>query len=285
MWDVSESTIKRWSDAGMLKCRKTVGGHRKFDLDDVFEFQNRSGLISKKASAGRAQSEANNDLDTLVAGHDFAELSRLYRESAIAGRHTVTSKMLSRAYSRGLSLATISEEIIKPALHEIGDMWRAGKVRVFEEHLATFATTQAINELHSITIRKPRSDKLALVGCSDGELHQIAATLVRSLLEAEGWSVIYLGPLTPLFSFADTIGKLKPELVCVSATMADDLERAARDYETLRRAASKHGAKIIMGGLALEDERVRARFRGALYAATMHDLLSILERCEKGLEE
>ena len=48
MWDVSESTIKRWADAGLLKCQKTVGGHRKFGLDEVSRFQNRSGLIASE---------------------------------------------------------------------------------------------------------------------------------------------------------------------------------------------------------------------------------------------
>jgi methanogenic corrinoid protein MtbC1 len=280
MWDVSESTIKRWADAGLLKCRKTVGGHRKFDLDAVLEFQNRSGLVSKGISSHKEGSEADDELERLLSMPDFVELSLRYREAAIAGQSKLASTILTRAYLSGMSLATISEEIIRPAMWEIGEMWRAGKVKVFEEHIATFSTMQALAELHSIAARKPVNGRTAIVGCSDGELHQVAAIIIRYVLEAEGWSVIYLGPYTPLFSFADALSKFKPDLIAISATMSADLERSARDYETLHRVAQKHGAKIIIGGLAVEDAETRARFRGAVCARTLHDLVNCLRRFE-----
>jgi MerR family transcriptional regulator, light-induced transcriptional regulator len=281
MWDVSESTIKRWADAGLLKCRKTVGGHRKFDLEAVMEFQNRSGLVSKDAVAGREIASQDSELERLLAMPDFVELSLRYREAAIAGQHNLTSSLLTRAHLHGMSIATICEQIIRPAMWEIGEMWRAGKVRVFEEHLATVATLRALDELRSVTAKKERCGRTALVGCSDGEMHQIASRIVRDMLEAEGWSVVFLGPRTPLFSFTDAVSKFKPDLICISATMADDLERATRDYESLRRAASRYGAKIIMGGLAIEDAEARARFRGARFAASLHDLINCLRLYDK----
>ena len=39
MWNVSESTIKRWCDAGDLKCVKTPGGHRRFNLEAISRFR------------------------------------------------------------------------------------------------------------------------------------------------------------------------------------------------------------------------------------------------------
>ena len=35
IFNVNVSTIKRWSDNGILKCRKTAGGHRKFSIEDI----------------------------------------------------------------------------------------------------------------------------------------------------------------------------------------------------------------------------------------------------------
>lgn len=280
LWDVSESTIKRWADAGLLKCRKTVGGHRKFDLDAVLEFQTRSGLVSKGIASHKESAEAQDELERLLAMPDFVELSLRYREAAIAGQSQLASTILTRAYLSGMSLATISEEIIRPAMWEIGEMWRAGKVKVFEEHLATYSTMIALARLHSITARKPVNARTAVVGCSDGELHQVASAIIRYILEIEGWSVIYLGPFTPLFSFADAVMKFKPDLVAISVTVSADLERSARDYETLHRVAKKHGAKIIVGGLAVEDAETRARFRGAICARTLHDLVNCIRQIE-----
>jgi MerR family transcriptional regulator, light-induced transcriptional regulator len=276
MWDVSESTVKRWADAGTLKCRKTVGGHRKFELKDVQEFQNHCSLGVKGLSSEKECGELDDELARLLAEPDFAGLSGRFKQAALAGSDGLASSLLNQYHSRGLSLAVIAEEIIRPAMHDIGEMWRVGKIGVLDEHLATLATARAIADLHSKTEKKRGSDRLALVGCSEGELHQLASSLVRDLLESQGWQVVYLGQHAPLFSFAEAVARFKPELVCISITMSDNLERAARDYEGLRRAAARHKAKIVRGGAALKDEEVRARFRGASYAATLHDLLDVI---------
>jgi len=33
--NVTETTIKRWTDSSRLKCVKTLGGHRKYLLNDI----------------------------------------------------------------------------------------------------------------------------------------------------------------------------------------------------------------------------------------------------------
>ncbi|MFP5260748.1 MAG: cobalamin-dependent protein [Blastocatellia bacterium] len=275
MWDVSESTIKRWADAGTLKCRKTVGGHRKFELKDILEFQNHCGL-GVKGQADKGCGELDDELERLLAEPDFAGLSLRFKQSVLAGYDGFASSLLNQYHSRGLSLVTIAEEVIRPAMHDIGEMWRAGKIGVLDEHLATLATVRALADLRSKIERENDSGRLALVGCSEGELHHLASALVRALLESHGWQVVYLGQHAPLFSFAEAVTRFKPELVCISITMSDNLERAARDYEGLRRAAAKQKAKIVMGGAALNDERVRARFRGAYHAARLNDLLDVI---------
>jgi excisionase family DNA binding protein len=272
MWDVSESTIKRWSDAGMLRCRKTIGGHRKFELEDVIEFQNQCDL-AKKEAAEKGKAECSGELKRLLNESDFQGLASCYRQAALAGQAVLVSSLLCQYNQHGFSLATIGEQIIKPAMHEVGEMWRTGKIRVLDEHLATLSTMEALTDLHEQVAKNASPDRLAIVGCSEGELHQLASILVRDILEAEGWKVVYLGSHTPLFSFAEAINRFKPQLVCISITMMDNLERAVRDYEALRRAALKHETKIIIGGAALKCDEVRARFRGALYMEGLHDLL------------
>ncbi|MEI7906240.1 MAG: helix-turn-helix domain-containing protein, partial [Bacteroidota bacterium] len=38
MLKVNESTVKRWTDKGSLRCIKTPGGHRKYKMKDVVQF-------------------------------------------------------------------------------------------------------------------------------------------------------------------------------------------------------------------------------------------------------
>jgi excisionase family DNA binding protein len=273
MLDVSESTVKRWADAGLLKCRKTLGGHRKFHFDDVIEFKSSCGL----ALTDETIAERDKELDDLMAGPDFTRLAERYKEASLAGQFGCASAMLKEAHRRGHTLATLGDQVISPAMSAIGEMWRAGKIGVLDEHTATFATVQALMQLQMPIPEAERSEKIALVGCAEGEFHHLAALIACNLLESEGWKSIYLGQHTPVFVFAEALVRLKAELACISITMTDNIERAARDYEGLRRAASKQEAKIILGGAALEDDQVRARFRGALYAATLEEFLSLIK--------
>ncbi len=277
MWDVSESTVKRWADAGALRCRKTVGGHRKFELDDVVEFQSRCGLAKPQAHAVNGRVESPCEFKHLLETADYAALAERFRQAALAGQFNFVAHLFNKSQEHGMSLATIGEELIRPAMREVGELWRTGKISVLDEHLAMLATIEALAALQA-NAEKKAAERLAIVGCAEGELHQLAAILVRDLLESEGWKVIYFGSPTPLFSFAEAVDRFKPQLVCISITMADNIERARRDYEDLRRAAERHHAKIVLGGAALNDAAVRARFPESHYAGSLHDLLDLIKQ-------
>ncbi|HKP10639.1 MAG TPA: B12-binding domain-containing protein [Blastocatellia bacterium] len=279
MWDVSESTVKRWADAGALPCRKTVGGHRKFELDDIVEFQSRCGLAKSQAHAG-GRSESPCEFKHLLETADYPALAERFRQAALAGQFNFVTKLFNKSREHGVSLATIGEELIRPAMREVGEMWRTGKISLLDEHLATLATIEALGALQAGGEKKAEAEekRLALVGCAEGELHQLAAMLVRDLLESEGWRVIYFSSPTPLFSFAEAVDRFKPQLVCISITMADNIERARRDYEDLRRAADRYHTKVVLGGAALTDAAVRARFPESVYAGSLHDLLDLIQK-------
>src|ERR1700755_3201717 len=44
---VSDATVKRWEDAGLLKSERTCGKHRRFRADEVARFQRTQGLGQK----------------------------------------------------------------------------------------------------------------------------------------------------------------------------------------------------------------------------------------------
>ena len=35
---IDASTVKRWADSGRLQCYKTIGGHRRFSLEQIQSF-------------------------------------------------------------------------------------------------------------------------------------------------------------------------------------------------------------------------------------------------------
>ncbi len=41
---VSDATVKRWQDAGLLHSERTSGGHRRFRAEEIARFRREQGL-------------------------------------------------------------------------------------------------------------------------------------------------------------------------------------------------------------------------------------------------
>ena len=44
LFDVNESTVRRWATSGKIECISSAGGHRKFSYQNVMNFANMQGL-------------------------------------------------------------------------------------------------------------------------------------------------------------------------------------------------------------------------------------------------
>lgn len=275
MWNVSESTVKRWADSGDLQCVKTPGGHRRFALDEISRFQRSQGFeaVGSLVTREEAPGESVPALEAALEKRDYPALAVLFAERALAGDVDGARDLLARAYLRGASPVEFCERIVAPALHEIGHRWRAGSLTVADEHVATRTTLDALTRLQPELLRRPASDRTAVVGCPEDELHEVASRCISMLLELDGWRVVTLGMNTPFFSFRDAIVRHRPDLVCLSATMLHDLERQSREYLELAEAARDAGARIVIGGAGFGDADVRARFPHDLHAGTFRDVL------------
>src|ERR1051325_466043 len=69
---VSEATVKRWADSGLLQSEKTVGGHRRFSLNAVAHLRRELG-IQPGTHALPAQTAQKQQRVTLPATAQFAE--------------------------------------------------------------------------------------------------------------------------------------------------------------------------------------------------------------------
>ncbi|HQR37651.1 MAG TPA: helix-turn-helix domain-containing protein [Blastocatellia bacterium] len=276
MWNVSESTVKRWADSGDLVCIKTRGGHRRFSLDEISQFQRKQGFDaagSIASSEGGSSEPASEELERALARPSLPDLARLVERRALEGDSTGLRAILARAYLRGVTPVDLFELVVAEAMHSTGEQWMRGELTVADEHVATRTTVDAMTRLVPELIRKPSNGRTAVVGCPEEELYEVASRSIASLLELEGWRVIALGMNTPFFSFRDAIAKYLPHLVCISSTLMIDIERHAREYNGLYESAEACGARVAIGGAGFQDPAVRARFRHDRYCETFHDLV------------
>lgn len=272
LWMVSEATVKRWADAGMLKTSRTAGGHRRFLLDEVARFQTERG-IGRAAVAAPARALAGG-----VAGpRRRVGASRRFFEAVGQGLDEEAASLVLEAYLDGVEMWRLFDETVAVALHRVGDLWHEGGVTVADEHFATRTAARAVERV-GMSVRRREGSGLRAICCApEGELHDVPVLCLQVLLESEGWRVRNLGANTPFFTLADAVARHRPDLVCVSSTMMLDLERHAREYAQLAESATASGALVALGGGSFRDGEVRARFPADLHAASFKELVRFIK--------
>ena len=269
--NVSEATIKRWADDGVLKSEKTIGGHRRFGIESIGQLRGQRNLHGEATAVAKVVKKKTKPLPS---PDDFLRL-------ILAGDELETGAVLVDAYLAHHSLDSIFETTVTQAMHSIGNLWLEGSVTVAEEHLATRVVHAAIQKLRTVVPHKPNG--LSAICCAtEGELHELVVHLVAVILESKGWKVINLGANTPLFSLQKMVSKQRPQLVCISAHEILNVDRAATEFAQLSRVAAKLETKIVLGGEAFRNPKIRVRFPADYYPEDFHALSRLITKLMKG---
>lgn len=264
---VSDATVKRWEVAGFLKSERTTGGHRRFRAEEIARFQREQCLGQKQAHGGDSVFALNNR-NGENGQHSEVSLFDLI----LTGREEAAAEFLIAAYLNGCQPAKIFDELICPPMRKIGELWFAGDLGIAQEHLATRTIQNAVYKLRS-RLRVPEpADKLAICCALENEQHELPTHLAQITIENEGWEVLNFGANTPIYSLKEEVVKRLPDLVCISATIMNDLERLSRDYSELREIACRNKISITFGGKIFHTECVQKRFPADFYAENFADV-------------
>ena len=149
------------------------------------------------------------------------------------------------AASLELSESALIDRLLGPLMHEVGERWHSGTLRVAHEHLATATVQWYLGEL---TRRHVRPDAPTIVMAAPaGQRHQVGAMLAAAAAISEGWRVVYLGSDLPAEEIASAATHSKARCVGLSIVYPADDPLLAGELTTLRRLLPS-GVTIIAGG-------------------------------------
>jgi excisionase family DNA binding protein len=272
---VSEATVKRWADEGVLRSEKTVGGHRRFGIESIAQLRRERNLQGEVVSVTKV---VRKKTKPLPSADDFRRL-------ILAGDESEAGAALVDAYLAHHSLDSIFETTVTQAMHQVGDLWLKGSVTVADEHLATRVVLTALQKLRGVMAPHEPNGLSAICCGGEGDLHELAVHLVALILESKGWKVINLGANTPLFSLQEMVSRQRPQLVCISARTITDLDRSAAEFAQLRRVANRLKAKIALGGEAFRNPNMRVRFPADFFPADFPALARLAVKLTKEIED
>ena len=182
-----------------------------------------------------------------------------YLDALVRGDAAAAAAAVEQARLRGWGVEQIYLHMLVPAQAEIGTRWRARRLSVADEHLATEITLDQMDRLRERFAARAASGRHAVVACVEGESHAIGARMLADFLLIDGWAVDFLGGSTPTADLVEFVARRRPGLVALSVTQIDHLPAMNAAAAALRRLSSP--PKLLAGGAAL---RGRTRTATAL---------------------
>jgi excisionase family DNA binding protein len=255
---VSESSLKRWADAGRLAVARTEGGHRRIPIAEAVRFIRATGAeVVRPEVLGLTEvaSVANDDAGDTLYTH------------LASGNNRDARGVLLGMYLRGESIAALADGPIRSAMTRLGELWRHHEDGVFVEHRATDTCLQALAQLRALC-EPPDDGPVAVGGAPAGDPYLVPSLLASIVLASEGIRAVNLGADTPVASLVHAVRHHGPGLVWLSITSAPP-PTLATELAGLVRELTDRGATLAIGGRHRHDV---GALPGAFFVSSMTEL-------------
>lgn len=241
---LSESTLKRWVDSGVVSAVKTPGGHRRIPRAEAIRLIRESNLpILRPESLGLPELALVRESPT-TPGLEGLRLFELLRD----GEERVVRGLLLSQFLSGRSVIEIADGPVREAMQRIGELWRHTESGIFLEHRATEILTRALTHLQSV-VPAPAPDAPLAIGCSPtGDPYVLPTMIAALVLEASGFRTQNLGHDLPLASLAIAAEQTKPVLVWLSISSTSDLPGIGAEIAALADRLAARSIALVVGG-------------------------------------
>ena len=234
-WDVERKT-------SIQETVKYLGKTSRVSIDDIHhEYRYNPTILAFLAN--------NKKIDTKGREKSLLKIKQNTLKFLLSG-DLEGLRLVFKNFRKTGTIPEFYEKILRPAMYDIGGLWRDGKLDVGSEHVASNAVTRLIESTN--TKLKPKSKaKTVLICTPDGEYHIIPCLMIETYLTLRGYNVINLSPSVPTTSLINHIDKEKPDLVLVSITLGEHVKAGMQLIKNIKKLK----IPVIVGGQALKDKK------------------------------
>ena len=217
-----------------------MGKSSDVTLEDIpDEYRNDPTIISFLSS--------NTQLDIKKREKYLVKTRQNMRKFLLAGDLKNTMSIYND-FAKQSSVTSFYDNILRPAMYQIGELWDAKKLDVGDEHIASNTAMHLIENIGTKPKTKSKG-KTILICTPDGEYHAIPCFMMETYFSLNGYDVINLAPSAPSNSIINHISEKKPDLILISVTLKDHIKSCDRLIKNIK----KFKVPIVIGGQALQD--------------------------------
>tara|TARA_X000001036_G_scaffold335910_1_gene314815 strand:+ start:431 stop:1285 length:855 start_codon:yes stop_codon:yes gene_type:complete len=248
LFDVNESTVRRWASSGKIECISSAGGHRKFSYQNVMSFANDQGL---KINSGEIPYNINrktiiDDSVKYVFNNDAKSLEMIFVQ----------------LYLDGTLLPDLMDNFVEKILVKIQDKLDQREVSVAEEHIARKVVSKALNNFKlTVSNHVSRDNENILCLNLENDIPDLPIDMIQILLENNNFNVHNCGANTSIKDIKKLLSNQTYKAIfiylcdrqCCTATVKDNIKKTNSDLEQVSILAKKYNIKLYLGGPSFKN--------------------------------
>jgi len=242
---VSESSLKRWVDEGLVTAIRTSGGHRRIPRNNALAFVREQGYpLLRPELLGLEEAESKAEADGAVDAVFHAAL----RE----GRAAEAQRLVIQRFVAGDPVARLVDGIMAPAMRALGELWQYDEAGIYIEHRAVDICTQILDRVRALLPDPAPDAPVALGGAPAKDPYTLPSLMAVTVITAEGWRTFNLGAFVP----PDVLGRAavdqQARLVWLALGVVDGHGGVDDEVKAVLTALGQAGSQpiLVAGGPA-----------------------------------
>lgn len=247
---VPAPTLRSWERRyGVPSTPRTHGGHRRYSPEALHELR----LMRDEIRRGRRAAEAAQAVRALLTPEQAsAPFVQKILDHSTAMEPAGVRAALDEALAE-LGLARALDEVLMPAMRQVGLWWQTGRCDVSQEHLTTEAARAWLSKLAAFSPTPARRAPL-LFACGPRDLHTIGLEALAVLMAYDQWACRVLGARTPPRSLMAAVRGTG----AVGVVVVSHLSVGRRPAVEAIRSVAGTGTPVFFAGNAFLFARARA---------------------------
>ena len=170
------------------------------------------------------------------------------------GNRSGIAKITENALAAGEEPGELLNEILLPAINEVGELFDRGKYFLPQLIASAEAMKNSIEILEPLLLKGSDEQDMPVVVIAtvEGDIHDIGKNLVALMLKNYGFKVIDLGKDVPAQEIIDAAKKYNAKIIALSALMTTTMQRMREVVEEVKRI--KLPVKVMIGGAVITQE-------------------------------
>jgi cobalamin-dependent methionine synthase I len=245
-----------WDQTNRTSKQKTVKylGKASLITEEMIpvEYRNDPSVISFITRYSRIDKNKNDSMTKKLGEEVFEMLS----EGDLQGLIKIYDN-----YANLFGMIQFYENLLKPVMYHIGQLWAEEKLDVATEHVCVNTANtliKMIDERQSKHATDHHNKGKIFICTPNGEQHNLACGIIESVLLSKGYKVYNASPSLPAESVINSLNDILPNAVLISVTLMDHLQTTKKLIRKIRTKFSD--MPIFVGGIALNDTNKTSDF-------------------------